>query len=115
MSKFIFNGEIKGYGHHFGDNYFGSSNEFVEGSNRKFSSAEKELIELIFENFQSEEDKKNLLVSLKSLSEIPERNISEVPVWRKFINHLTDHGFKEVAERVIGFAKDRIPHLIIES
>jgi len=111
MSKYVFKGKIIGDDHHLGDNYFDSSLKFVNETKRKFSSAEKELIELIFDNFQSEEEKKNLLVSLKNLSEDPKENLSEAPVWKKFITHLTDLGLKEVAERVVDYVKDRIPDL----
>jgi len=113
MSKYVFKGEIKGDGHHFGNNYFESSKEFIKSSSHKYSSSEKDLIELIFDNFQTEDEKRNLLNSLKNLSENPEENLSEIPVWKKFINQLTDFGLKEVAERVIDIVKHRIPDLSI--
>lgn len=113
MSKYVFNGKVTGDDHHFGDNYFGSYQDFIKGSEQNYSSAEKELIELIFDNFQSEEEKKNLLVSLKNLSEEPEANISETPVWKKFLNRLTDFGLSEVAEKVVDILKDRLPDISI--
>ncbi|QYH37627.1 hypothetical protein GYM62_01965 [Algoriphagus sp. NBT04N3] len=109
MSKYVFNGKITGEEHHFGDNYFGSYQEFIKESKQNFSSAEKELIELIFDNFKSEEEKKDLLVSLKNLSDDPKENHSEVPIWKKFIIRLNDAGLREVANKVIDFLRDRIP------
>lgn len=109
MSKYVFKGEIKGDGHQFGDNFYGNACDFIKISKKEFSEIETKLIELIFDYFQSEEEKKNLLVSLNSLSDDPEKNRSQVPVWKKFINHLSDIGLKEVAETVINYVKDRIP------
>lgn len=111
MSDFVFNGRIIGDGHQFGDNYFNDPQHFIKDANRKFSDTEKELIELIFDNFQSEQEKRELLESLIKLSDDPEKNISEAPVWKRFIKQLTELGLKEAASTVIDYAKSLIPEI----
>ena len=67
MSNFNIYNSIKG-DNHFGDIYnFSSQDEFYSSTKGKdFSSTEKELLNIIFENTTSEDERKELLNSLKT-------------------------------------------------
>ncbi|QDH77945.1 hypothetical protein FKX85_02380 [Echinicola soli] len=112
MSKIVFNGSISGVGHHFGDNFYLNPESFIQNSDKIYSKTEQELIEIIFKNFQSEDQKRELLNSLIGLSNTPEENTTQAPIWRQFINQLVDLGSKEAASIVIDFTKGLIPNVI---
>jgi hypothetical protein len=70
MSKYIFNAPINSTNTHIGDNYYNSSSDFYKATpGLKYSDTEKQLVELIFERTNSEDERLQILNSLKSIKE----------------------------------------------
>ncbi|MCP9754537.1 hypothetical protein EGI26_05080 [Lacihabitans sp. CCS-44] len=72
MSNFNFYGSVKG-NHHFGDTYnFSSPNEFYSlNKENDFTATERELVKVIFENTTNEDERQELLTSLKKFKDEP--------------------------------------------
>ncbi len=71
MSKYNFGGaKISAKNLHIGDIYnYHSPQDFLSKNNElKFSDIEKELVEIIFDNTSSEEERQSILESLKSIN-----------------------------------------------
>ena len=91
MSKFEFNGDINGDGHHFGDVY--KSADAFTASHNKFGSDERRIIELIFQ-LEDPQNKKVLLQDLSLVHEGKEGDLDEANAgyWKKFAEKLADNG-----------------------
>lgn len=70
-NNFNFNGTVNATNIHNGDNYYyNSPNEFYKGNSQfEFSDTDKQLIELIYDKTNSEEERIQILNSLKSIKE----------------------------------------------
>lgn len=72
MDKFNFNGvNINATNIHIGDNYiYNSPQDFIKNNtNLAITETETELIKIIFDNTESEQERKTILDSLKSIKE----------------------------------------------
>lgn len=77
MSKFIFNASINSTNIHMGDNYFYKTpGEFYNSTpDIEYSDTDRQLVELIYENTESDAERLQILDSLKSIKESGDTDI----------------------------------------
>ena len=110
MSTININGNITGNFHHFGDNNFSNPESFIGNSGRQWTATERELVDIIFENTSSEQERKDLLISLKE-SDTKKKIISKPSIWKMFLKDLREKAITESAK--VGVEK--ISHYLLEN
>lgn len=109
MSKIILNGNTINAGNlQIGDNYYYSSpNDFINNNAElQLTETEKELVQVIFDKTESDEERKAILKSLKSIKEgkgTEEETKSAIKSFNPLIKRLNDIGDK-VAASIIAHA-----------
>lgn len=106
MSKIRINGNIIGNHNHIGDNYYLYSKSFLSDSERKFTETEIELLDLIFKEAPTEEERKQILESLKEIDKQCDNNSS---FWTKVTGYLKTTG-KEV---LVGIITSTLTNLLL--
>lgn len=91
MSKFTISGNITGDNNHFGDIYYSNFKDFLKDSERIYSTTELELLEIIFKETSSEEERQQILTSLKGIDKECSAGNSEV-FWKKITGFLQTIG-----------------------
>lgn len=114
MTNFTFNGPINGNNHHFGDRYYNSTEEFLRDINDlDVSDVEKELVNIIFENTSSIEERQQILNSLKAIKSGDEISGSEEDTFIEYLKSLVDRLKKNGKSLGVSIVKEAITKVIL--
>lgn len=105
MSTININGNITGDHNHIGDLYMHSKEEYLQNSSKEFSQTERELIDIIFQNTDSEEERKELLLNLQKSSE---HTPPKKSIWKPFIDKLIDKGGTVLATKIADYIGENL-------
>lgn len=114
MSKFNLKGaNINATNLHIGDVYnYSSSSDFIsKNANLEFTKTEKELVKIIFENTSSEEERQQILDSLKATKEEPQSKIkrnSHLELINKYYEKVKQIGWSVTEKVVAVYLADQI-------
>lgn len=113
----IINGDVSGDHNHIGNVIYNSYENYLRSTDVNYSSADKELLRLIFDNVKMEEEKEQIIQSLQSIKKgeyrEDEKN-SHVNVWAKFISYsqkfATSLTIDVMANKVADFLNENNAH-----
>jgi len=111
MSKYKFEGDIIGNNHHFGDIHISNSDDFINNSTEKYTDTEKDLINIIFENTSTEEERKILLTNLKKVNNEQETTSKIKRLFISFAKKLSDKGLTILAAKVASYIGENFDNL----
>ncbi len=116
MSKFNLSGaNINATNLHIGDTHnYSSSQEFIsKNADLKLTETEVELVKIIFDNTESEQERKTILASLKSIKEgkgTEEENKASILSFKPLLKKLSDIGEKVAVNITAKFLTDYASH-----
>jgi len=109
MSQFNFKGNITGNNNHFGDIYSLNSKDFTKNSERKFNKTELDLLDIIFKETSSEEERIQIIESLREIDNKCVKNDNK-SFWVKIISFLPTIG-KDI---LVGIITESLTPLLLK-
>ncbi|MGZ5551751.1 MAG: hypothetical protein ACXWE7_13290 [Nitrososphaeraceae archaeon] len=102
-NSFTFNGNVTATNMHNGDNhYYNSPDDFYKGNSQlEFSDIDKQLVELIYDKTSSEEERLQILYSLKSIKDNETTDLDAKKNYLKSIGDFVTNTGTSLASKLI--------------